>query len=164
MKKRDLNGNTKIMMRDALMKALTKPARLPSLTLEPLPASSSSRAAIRRCRAAWKRAFDTYIADGDTKFNRSTAFTEAAPVYCAAMPALDTLENIRDFIACAAHGVLIGAIPSQLCSQLLYAAQVALGLLQYEAKSIAEERKTRLTPSPPPETRPQSIPEIDVND
>jgi hypothetical protein len=50
------------------------------------------------------------------------------------MPPLSNRESIRDFIACAAHGILIGAITPQLSGQLLYAAQVALGALKREQK------------------------------
>jgi hypothetical protein len=42
------------------------------------------------------------------------------------MPPLSGYENIRDFIACVAHAMLIGAIQSEQGSKLLYAAQVAL--------------------------------------
>jgi len=55
----------------ALEKALMAPEPITSPNLEPLPASSSSKAAIRRCRAAWKRAFDFYIeSKGDNFMTR----------------------------------------------------------------------------------------------
>ena len=50
------------------------------------------------------------------------------------MPPLADYESIREFIACAAHGILINAIPQQRANQLLYAAQVALASLNYEPK------------------------------
>jgi hypothetical protein len=55
------------------------------------------------------------------------------------MPQLSGRESIRDFIACTAHGILIGAIPPQQSGQLLYAAQVALGSLQREPKPQKSE-------------------------
>jgi hypothetical protein len=46
------------------------------------------------------------------------------------MPSLSGPDNIRDFIACVAHGMLIGAIRDTDGARLLYAAQVARGALQ----------------------------------
>jgi hypothetical protein len=42
-----------------------------------------------------------------------------------ALPTLTGLENIRNFIACVAHGMLIGAILFPDGARLLYAAQIA---------------------------------------
>jgi hypothetical protein len=53
------------------------------------------------------------------------AAIDAQRAYRKAMPPLCGLENIRDFIACAAHGMLIGAIDGADGARLLYAAQVA---------------------------------------
>ena len=50
---------------------------------------------------------------------------KASTAYCKVMPYLSDYESIRKFIACAAHGILIGAIPQKRANQLLYAAQVA---------------------------------------
>jgi hypothetical protein len=47
------------------------------------------------------------------------------------MPMLAGYEGIRDFVACAAHGILIGAIPPERGGQLLYAAQVALNTMHF---------------------------------
>lgn len=54
----------------------------------------------------------------------------AAEAYCAAMPDLSGYANIADFIACVAHGMLIGAINPIEGPKLLYAAQVAIGALR----------------------------------
>lgn len=54
---------------------------------------------------------------------------ECAKAYRHAMPSLSGLETIRDFIACTAHGMLIGAICATDGARLLYAAQVARGAL-----------------------------------
>ena len=45
--------------------------------------------------------------------------------FCKAMPQLSGQENIKDFIACVAYGILIKAIPGPEGARLLYAAQVA---------------------------------------
>ena len=51
------------------------------------------------------------------------------------MPDLAGFENIRDFIACTAHGMIIGAIDSIEGAKLLYAAQVAVGALHHQPKA-----------------------------
>ena len=120
------------------------------LTPEPIQSSSNSRAALRRCRAAWQRAFDAYLSErgSDSSLSRMFAADKASPAYCAAMPPLDSLENIRDFVACAAHGILIGAIPAKREGAVLYAAQVALSLVQYQEKTSADAQKRRTPPTP----------------
>jgi len=55
--------------------------------------------------------------------------SDCAAAYRRAMPSLSGPDNIRDFIACAAHGMLIGAISATDGARLLYAAQVARGAL-----------------------------------
>jgi len=105
----------------------------------PLPALNSSpkqaKTAIKRCCAAWQRAFDAEMQcrEGDN-IDKAFAASQAAPAYCKALPPLAGYENIRNFIACVAHGILINAIPQKRANQLLYAAQVALSSLHYEPK------------------------------
>ena len=105
----------------------------------PLPAvdrnPKKSRAAIKRCCAAWQRAYDAYLEGKDGSGTAKIfAAHRAGPAYCKAMPPLSGYESIRDFIACAAHGILIEAIPQKRGNQILYAAQVALASLNYEPK------------------------------
>jgi hypothetical protein len=50
------------------------------------------------------------------------------------MPDLSGYENIRDFIACTAHGMLNGAIDPIAGPKFLYAAQVAIGALSRQPK------------------------------
>jgi len=54
------------------------------------------------------------------------------------LPPLTGRENIQNFIACVAHGMLIGAILSPDGARLLYAAQVAMAA----AHSPATQPKT----------------------
>jgi hypothetical protein len=106
---------------------------IPLPALDPNP--KQARAAIKRCCAAWQRAYDAYL-EGTKGSGTDQVFAahEAGPAYCKAMPTLAGYESIRDFIACAAHGILIKAIPQASANQLLYAAQVALAALHYEPK------------------------------
>jgi hypothetical protein len=107
---------------------------IPLAALDPNP--KQARAAIMRCCAAWQRAYDASLEDTPRDdFDKITAAHEADSAYCKAMPPLAGCENIRDFIACTAHGILIDAIPQKSANQLLYAAQVALAALHYEPKA-----------------------------
>jgi hypothetical protein len=65
------------------------------------------------------------------KGNRGRLEAEAAAsaAYRRTLPTLSGLGSIRDFIACVAHGMAISAIEGACASRLLYAAQVAKGLL-----------------------------------
>jgi hypothetical protein len=99
------------------------------------PDSANARPALKRCMAAWRRAFNAYMVDSDPdSMDKVFAAHEADQAYCNAMPLLSSYENIRDFIACAAHGILIGAIPPQKGGHILYAAQVALSTFHNEPK------------------------------
>jgi hypothetical protein len=116
----------------ALSLALTGPA--PVTALSPAPpacTSPSSDAALRKCRTAWQRAFNQFMKESEEGDDMDEIFAakEAAKAYSAAMPALAGPDGIRDFIACAAHGILIGAIPVDRAGSVLYAAQVALAAL-----------------------------------
>jgi len=108
---------------------LAESAPLPALDPDPIQAS----AAIERCCAAWQRAYKASMKKKNS--SRGLATYKAGPAYCKAMPALAGRDSIRDFIACAAHGILIDAIPVKRANQLLYAAQVALASLPHEPKS-----------------------------
>ena len=106
---------------------------IPPPALDPNP--KKGRIALKRCCAAWKRAYDAYMEGKDGSSMTSIfAAHDAGPAFCKAMPLLVGYENIRDFIACAAHGILIKAIPEKRANQLLYAAQIALVSLNYEPK------------------------------
>ena len=110
----------------------------------------SPRPAIRRCRNAWQRAFDAFMAkEKPNSCSRIFARGPASAAFCNAMPMLSGADGIRDFIACGAHGVLIEAIPEKRVGQLLYAAQVALATLQREPKPPASGPQWPAAPPPP---------------
>jgi hypothetical protein len=64
------------------------------------------------------------------------AFKKAADAYREAMPPLTGSENIRNFIACVGHGMLLHIFNENEASKLLYAAQVASGaeVKRYKSK------------------------------
>ena len=45
------------------------------------------------------------------------------------MPSLSGFVSARDFVACVAHGLVIGAIPADQATKLLYASQVNLSTI-----------------------------------
>jgi hypothetical protein len=129
----------------AILKLLAEPGPLIALPPAPEAASDSAAAAIARCRDAWLQAFDSYMKKNARKEGWSAkgkASHEAAIAYRSAMPPLVGHQGIRDFVACAAYGILIEAIPPDRAGQLLYAAQVALSV-------ILRTPKTAPTPPPP---------------
>ena len=79
--------------------------------------------AVARCAEAYSKAWNVERA---TTRDQLFAMREARKAYRAALPPLVGHENIRDFIACIAHAMLINAIDNDDASKLLYAAQVAL--------------------------------------
>jgi hypothetical protein len=116
----------------SLTEPTSAPEPAPAPSLEPDPAHEK---AVKRCCAAWRRAYNAYMEKiRGTGADKISAAYQAGPAYCNAMPLLAGYENIRDFIACLAHGILIGAIPASKSGQLLYAAQVALSTVHREPK------------------------------
>ncbi len=111
------------------MSTETQPALapLPAPPAEPAPANP----AVTRCTAAFARVYRAELAKGEHKVSATYRATRA---YRDAMPPLVGHENIRDFIACTAQGLLLGAIESSHCTKLLYAAQVALGAVRSQPK------------------------------
>lgn len=86
------------------------------------PIAASANPAVARCLNAWARANKAERAKGK---NRSEASIEADRAYLDAMPPLSGQENIRDFIACVAHAMIVHIIMDDSATKLLYAAQVA---------------------------------------
>ncbi len=110
------------------------------LSASPVPAADPEpeyvRTALRRCRAAWHRAYRAEMDksngnDGDDVF----ACFYGGKAYRKAMPILSSYESVQAYIACAAHGLLIGAIAPEESGHILYAAQVAIGTLNFGPKS-----------------------------
>ncbi len=89
--------------------------------------NSLENSAIARCFSEWQRVYKAEKAKGE---HWVTAEKIAGRAYRRAMPSLSGQENIRNFVACVAHGMLIGAVDGKDGTKLLYAAQVALSTLR----------------------------------
>jgi len=106
-----------------------------STEAQPAPAPAEpvhANPAVARCCEAFNRTYKANIAIGQSK---SAAIDCAATAFREAMPPLVGHDNIRDFIACVAQGILLGAIESSKSSKLLYAAQVALSGARSQPRS-----------------------------
>jgi hypothetical protein len=84
---------------------------------------AAQNAAVAHCLAVFKGTYRAEIAAGT---DRIIAYERAGKSYRRAMPALVTGNGVDDFIACAAHAVLIGAIDPKEFTALLYAVQVVV--------------------------------------
>lgn len=128
-------SNTLSSKTKAPAEAITLVATPIALTPAPGPDRASAKAAVKRCCAAWQRAVKAYTEEfGGPEIGFFGAPAEGGKAYCHAMPVLSGIDGIHDFLACAAHGILIGAIPADRGGQTLYAAQVALNALHFEPK------------------------------
>lgn len=90
-----------------------------------------TNAAVARCCKAWQSRYKAERSKGEDDV---LAAHNADASYRHAMPPLLDYEGIRDFITCTAHGMLIGTIPHQNGTQLLYAAQVALATIRHQPR------------------------------
>ena len=103
------------------------------ITFDALDKSSPALAnsAVAHCCKAWKKAYRAERAETDIE---SFAARKGAEAFRAALPPLTTRESCRDFIACVAQGMLLGAIAEKNGGKLLYAAQIALSNVPKEEK------------------------------
>jgi hypothetical protein len=78
--------------------------------------------AVARCCAAYASAEQAAKDKGKGEIYSALMAIKA---FRKALPPLAGNQNISDFIACVAHGLLIGAFDGANAARLLYAAQVA---------------------------------------
>jgi hypothetical protein len=97
---------------------MPKTAAKPKATIESSPIGT----AIDRCERARTTAYEAEFAKSKS---RAVASIIAAEAYRHAMPPLCSSDNVRDFISCVAHGLLIGVLDESKSSRLLYAASIA---------------------------------------
>ena len=137
-------------MSTSVKKSRRKLHAKPALLI-PTAQVDSPRTALRRCLRAWQRVIDSDFAESYDDVSPS-ARVNAAHAWCEAMPMLDGPQGVRCYLACVAHGLLIGAIPPNLAGHLLYAAQVAQS--SAALKSVANARESVVSPSLPPKIAP----------
>jgi hypothetical protein len=94
------------------------------------PALANS--AVARSTMAWEKAYRATFKETGLEVDSQKA---AADAFRAALPPLTSRENSRDFIACVAQGMLLGAIDEKHGAKLLYAVQIALTAASAQEKS-----------------------------
>jgi len=114
---------------------------VPETTPEPSTQPETS-AAVQRCLEAFNRVYRPLLAKGNYE---CIASRDAGPAYRAAMPQLTSASSVRDFIACTAQGLLVGAIDEKHAARLLYAAQVASGAFNRQAKDTKPKATSKIT-------------------
>jgi hypothetical protein len=93
---------------------------------------ASRNADVERCLRAWNRAYKKASENkGTTDYQCEKAANRA---FLNSMPPLVGRENIRNFIACVAQAAIKGVVYGKDLTQLLYAAQVAIGANGREPK------------------------------
>ena len=112
---------------------------------QPSTQSPQRNPAVQHCCAARELSLEE---SRTANTNDYTTKIRASEAYCGAMPDLSGYQDIRDFIACVAHGMLIGAIDAIEGPKLLYAAQVASGVLRHGPKE--QKQPVAYPPTPLP--------------
>jgi hypothetical protein len=100
---------------------------------------------IARCCAAFAATFRAVIsAEGNDHPNEGgyKAKTAAIAAYNAALPPLNSPENIRSFVACVTHGMALEIINGRDGARLLYAAQVAGSVMDRSIKTEVSALRT----------------------
>lgn len=99
----------------------------PTTPSVPVELVTTGNLAAAQCARVYEQTRKAELDNGATV---TEARDKAAQQYRTAMPVPSGRKGIRDFIACVAHGVLIGAITPRESTALLYAAQVAQSTLR----------------------------------
>jgi hypothetical protein len=125
------------------------PETQPETELESVPetpeevSSNPTFAAVNVCRKAYFNAFNAYYDShgGPGKVSEYQCEKNGAKAYRNSLPTLSSRQNILNFMACVAEGLLIGVIPVNTSSKLIYAAQAAIGALPRNPKPKKKTKK-----------------------
>lgn len=92
----------------------------------PRDRTTRTEKALAHCQAEWSRAYSIAQEKG---LSGTKALRMASVAYKLAMPKMDSLPSIKAAISCIAQGINLEVYDGRDGSQLLYAAQVALSVL-----------------------------------
>jgi hypothetical protein len=90
--------------------------------LDKITIAAHENPVVARCTRAWVLFYYEATMKGASDVS---ARARACQAYRLAMPPLTGHRNVRDFIACTTHGMLLGVLDGDEATKLLYAAQVA---------------------------------------
>ena len=126
------------------------PKRIQPVERLPIPPELETTA-IGHCCEAWSRAFEEAVAEGRGEISRRMRANRA---YRIAMPPLTCAENVPAFVACVAHGLVMGTIVDTIATRLIHAAQV----VSRACKSASREPSSRpQAPSQTTSSAPETI-------
>jgi hypothetical protein len=100
--------------------------------------TASRNAAILLCCQAEKRSRRESRSKGRDIVETQICADEA---YRKALPELVGYENIRDFIACVTHGMVIGTVTAFQADKLLNGARLALSALRQQPTDLRKNKK-----------------------
>jgi hypothetical protein len=112
---------------------------VPAAPNAPQPALQNP--AVARCCDALDSTLKACTINGDVL---PWAYIDAYKAFHAAMPPLSGYQNICDFIACVAHGMLIGAIQHTSGTKFIYAAQVAFSTVRRQPKEQSKKQNLQV--------------------
>ncbi|MFZ1085458.1 MAG: hypothetical protein WAN35_10870 [Terracidiphilus sp.] len=104
---------------------------------------SAIRTAMNKALTAYTDRCQRALGGGYSEKQKSDCIANAKIMYRLALPPLGTYEEIHAYIACVAQGVALGIFSGRDGSQLLYAAQVALSVVQLQRKDEACKPKEK---------------------
>lgn len=109
--------------------------------------------AVQRCLDAARKAFEQEQANGADNSDSNSAARDA---FRNVMPPLAGAQNIQDFIACVACGLLRNVMYYEESMKLLYAAQVAASAIRRQPSP--QQQPNSQAPSEPKPAAQESLP------
>lgn len=116
--------------------------------------NSTLSPAVLECWTAYQQKYAIECGKGARE---DDAYLDAKMAYRMAIPCLTDKASMRDFVACVTHGLVLGLIPNEDVGKLLYAANVAAGMLQNEQKAESSA-PSQAEPKPVQKAQPQAEP------
>jgi hypothetical protein len=103
------------------------------------PKQTAIKKALNIALVAYKRHYDKVLTRYAGKNGaEAMAHHQASISYRLAMPQMDSWEGIHANIACVAQGIAMRIYTGRDGSQLLYAAQVAISVLEHQQKEARQ--------------------------
>lgn len=100
----------------------------------PIRKQSVINAAMAKALKAYTSECEKFKATSRSQTDRKENIGKACIHYRLAMPAMESYESIHAYIACVAQGIALGIFTGRDGSQLLYAAQVAISVVNQQRK------------------------------
>jgi hypothetical protein len=98
--------------------------------------------AVQHCRKAWEEAYDEEMRTVGDDDDHGPAVGSANRAYLCALPPLSGYDNIRDFIACIMHALVLNVLDPEDVEGYLAGAKVALSALRQKPQRKRHQRHT----------------------